>query len=147
MRTLTKHYAMLGAAFTLGMMSATAQAGPTGGSGTTSITPIDTSTYGENSGFSQIFERLTLSFGGLPGLLSLGAYLMGIVFALGGILKMKDHVEAPDKHPFKDAAVRLAAGGAFLALPYILTVMTQSIGDPNQNIGAPTLNAGTFNVQ
>lgn len=144
---IQKHYAMMGAAFTMGMMSSAAQAGPVGGGATPSITPIETTTYGEGSGFSQIFERLTLSFSGLPGLISMGAYLMGIVFAIGGILKLKDHVEAPDKHPMKDAAVRLAVGGALFALPAIMTVMTQSIGDPNQTLGPAALNAGTFNVK
>ena len=89
-KSFNKNYALLGAVFTLGMMDTSAHAAAAG------VTPVTTTSYTDQS-FSTIFERITTSFGGLPGLISMAAYIMGIVFAIGGILKIKDHVEDPGR--------------------------------------------------
>jgi hypothetical protein len=44
-------------------------------------------------------------------------------------MKIKDHVENPGNEPLKNGAIRLAAGGALLALPIIFEAMTETIGD------------------
>ncbi len=144
MKTITKAYATFGAMMTTSiLMSSTAHA--TGTSGTAgSLTPVSTSTYTDKS-FSTIFERITTSFGGITGLISMFAYLTGVVFAIAGILKIKDHVEAPDKTDLKAGAMRLIAGGALFALPFIMTTMQAAIGEGG-TVGAPKIKAATFGI-
>ena len=136
-KSIRKNYALLGAAFTLGMIDTSAQAG--------GVTPVTTTTYTDQS-FSTIFERITTSFGGLPGLISMAAYIMGIVFAIGGILKIKDHVENPGQTELKSGAIRLVIGGALFALPFVMGVMTATVGDQTQTTKVNVLNKGVFGV-
>ena len=99
------------AAFTMGMYSQAAHAG--GGGGTSS--------------FDDVWGNITNAVGGLPSLISVGAYIFGILFAVLGILKIKEHVENPQQTPLKDGAMKLAAGGALFALPFLTSVMTNLV--------------------
>ncbi len=78
--------------------------------------------------FSNIAENITTSIEDLPGLLSALAYLFGILIAVLGVLKIKDHVENPSQTPLKDGAIRLAVGGALFALPIIYEAAFSTIG-------------------
>ncbi len=141
MTTITKAYATFGAMITTSvLMSGVAHATSSG-----SLTPVQTKEYTDAS-FSTIFERITTSFGGITGLISMFAYLTGVVFAIAGILKIKDHVEAPDKTDLKAGAMRLIAGGALFALPFIMTTMQAAIGEGG-NLKAPELNAAGFGIK
>jgi hypothetical protein len=91
------------------------------------------------SNFSQVATNLTGSLSSLPGLISGLSYLFGILLGVLGVLKIKDHVENPGNAPLKDGAIRLAAGGALLALPFILKVAIGSVS------GSDT--AGSFTGQ
>jgi len=138
-KSFNKNYALLGAAFTLGMMDTSAHAGAAGGA------VVATTNYtGAEGGFSTIFERVAVSFGGLPGLISMAAYIMGIVFAIGGILKIKDHVENPGQTDLKSGAIRLVVGGALFALPFVMSVMTSSVGDQTQTTNVTVLKKASF---
>jgi hypothetical protein len=134
MMKFRKNYALLGAAFTLGTLV------PQSANAVTTVA----ATQGEDQGFSQVFERVVVSFGGLPGLLSMAAYLMGVVFAIGGILKIKDHVENPGQTELKAGAIRLVIGGALFALPFIMSLMTGTIGDQTQDTTVVNLKRATF---
>jgi hypothetical protein len=145
---MIRHYTVFGAFLTATALSSGmvhAAAGGGGGGGGASLTPVTTTTYTDQS-FSTIFERVTLSFGGLPGLISMFAYLTGIIFAFSGILKIKEHVESPDKHDLKSGAIRLVAGGALFALPLITATMTSTVGDQSTAVAAPKLNKAAFGV-
>ncbi len=138
-----KHYTLFGAMVTVAALNTSAAwAGAT--TGNSGLQPVATTTYTDQS-FSTIFERITQSFGGVTGLISMFAYLMGIIFAIGGILKIKDHVEQPEKTELKSGAIRLVIGGALFALPTIMTMMTSAIGNET-SIGAPQLKAAGFGV-
>jgi hypothetical protein len=63
----------------------------------------------------------------LPGLISGFAYLLGSLFGVLGILKIKNHVENPQTQ-LREGISRLFASGALLALPYMYRVMRDSIG-------------------
>lgn len=146
MKKSFKHsYLMMGAAFTLGMMATGAHAGTGAGTaGDNSFTAVETNTYQDQS-FSTVFERITTSVEGLPGFLTMAAYFLGIVFAIAGILKVKDHVEDPGRTQLKEGAIRLFAGGALFTLPYIMQLMSATVGDQGA-ISAPVLNKGAFTV-
>ena len=143
MKHFTHKYAILGAMVTVAALNP----GDAFASGT-GLTPVSTSTYtGTAGGFSTIFERVTTSFGGVTGLISMFAYLLGIVFAIGGILKVKEHVEEPTKTDLKAGAMRLVAGGALFALPFVMDVMQATIGDSGSTFKGPQLHEATFNIK
>ncbi len=78
--------------------------------------------------FGNISTNIALGIAQLPGLISALSYLFGVLLAVLGIMKIKDHVENPTQTPLKDGAIRLAAGGALFAIPIITEAMTNTIG-------------------
>jgi uncharacterized membrane protein HdeD (DUF308 family) len=56
------------------------------------------------------------------------SYLFGILLAVLGIMKIKDHVENPGQTALKDGAIRLLAGGALFAVPIISEAMFETVG-------------------
>lgn len=60
-------------------------------------------------------------------LFEVGAYLMGLLLGATAIVKLKAHVESPSQTPLSDSMKRFAAGGAFFALPYVVSVVRQTI--------------------
>ena len=132
-----KNYAMAGAAFTLGaLVSQPAQAqltAVTAGGGST-----------DASGFTMVFDKIVTSFGGITGLISMFAYVLGIILLIGGILKIKDHVENPGQTDLKTGVIRVIIGGALFALPAVIDYATSTIGDQKQDTSMTTLKKGTF---
>lgn len=91
--------------------------------------------------FNQIGSNITAGIASLPGLLTAVSYIMGLIFAVLGILKIKDHVENPSQTQLKDGAIRLAVGGGLFALPIITSSMQALINNGNAGaIDANTLN-------
>lgn len=78
--------------------------------------------------FSGILTRISSSIDELPGLLSAVAYLLGLIMAVSGTLKLKDHVENPDQTPLREGTVRLLTGGALFGLPVIYAALFNTIG-------------------
>lgn len=117
-KTKTSYY-KLGAAMTAGMLatSGSAQAA---------------------NNFGSIASNINVSISSLPGLISALAYLFGVLLAVLGIMKIKDHVENPTQTPLKDGAIRLAAGGALFAVPIILEAMSETIDAGGSGSGAST---------
>lgn len=108
MKILNRYAYKMSAAFTVGMLaSQDAHAG---------------------QDFSKIAENITLSIGGIPGLISGVAYVVGLILAVLGIMKIKDHVENPTQTPLKDGVIRLVVGGGLFALPIILEAMFTTVG-------------------
>ena len=87
-----------------------------------------TSTKAHANNFSNIAENIVTSITNLPQLLSALSYMFGILLGVLGVMKIKDHVENPGQTPIKDGAIRLAAGGALLALPIIFESMLETVG-------------------
>ena len=78
--------------------------------------------------FNSIAGNIVSSISNLPTLLSALAYMFGLLLAVLGIMKIKDHVENPGQTPLKDGAIRLLAGGGLFALPIILDAMKATVG-------------------
>lgn len=96
--------------------------------------------------FSTIATNIVASIASLPGLLSGLAYMFGILLAVLGILKIKDHVENPGNTPLKDGAIRLAAGGALFALPIVYEAAFTTIGQEGVATEAAALNPVTMGL-
>jgi hypothetical protein len=58
------------------------------------------------------------------------------MLALAGIVRLRFHVDNPEQYPLREGLVRLGAGGALLALPYVTLAITGSIHGSAPNIGA-----------
>lgn len=106
---------------------------------------LASSTEARANDFSNVATNVITSIQSVPGLLSGLAYMFGILLGVLGILKIKDHVENPSNTPLKDGAIRLAAGGALFALPFIYEAMTQTTN--NGNVGAATAAAKLTKVE
>ena len=119
---LNRLSAMTGAAFVMGtLVSNEANAG--------------------NKTFNDIATNITDGINTLPGLLAAVSYMMGLIFAVLGVLKIKDHVENPSQTQLKDDAIRLAIGGALFAIP----IVTASMQDLINNGDTTTIDGNNLN--
>lgn len=78
-----------------------------------------------------IIESSTSEMSNVPTLISWVAYLAGAGLGMAGIFKLRQHVDSPAQTPMKDGLVRLAAAGALLSLPVIMSAMTDFVGGDN----------------
>lgn len=74
-------------------------------------------------------KNIVTAVSGTVALISTLAYIAGAGLALAGIFKLKQHVDNPAQAPMKDALIRLACGGMFLSLPFMMRIMQGSISD------------------
>lgn len=102
---------------------------------------------GAGNSFSTIARNISEGIEELPGLITGLCYLVGLLMAVMGIMKVKDHVENPTQTPMKDGAIRLAAGGALFALPILMESMLNMIGTTGFSVEAPTVSKVGFNVR
>lgn len=111
------------------------------------VTGLLASKDAEANSFTSISQTITSQIGGLPGFLTAIAYIMGVILAVLGILKIKDHVENPSQTPLKEGAIRLAAGGALFVVPIITEAMQNLIGQGGVGVTAQTMqNIDSFNT-
>jgi hypothetical protein len=66
--------------------------------------------------------------------------MMGLLFSVLGVLKIKDHVENPTQTQLKDGAIRLAVGGALFVIPVVTSAMQELV-----NTGDSAINPGDVN--
>lgn len=79
--------------------------------------------------FGQLICTITANTGFLPAFLTAAAYLFGVVMGVWGILKIRDHVLNPQQTTIFEGVSRLIAGGAFFALPLIVSVLDNTIAN------------------
>lgn len=73
------------------------------------------------------------SSNGLPGFVTAMAYIVGLIMAIVGLFKLKDHVLNPNQTPISDAVKRFIAGGALFALPMVTEAAQNMITGGNTN--------------
>jgi hypothetical protein len=88
---------------------------------------------------SEIAQNIVFSAEELPGLLAALSYLLGILFGVWGIVKIRDHVESPAQNPARNGYIRLLAGGALFALPVIYETMYNTINGGPGGLPLPFL--------
>ena len=86
--------------------------------------------------FNSISTNITTQIGTLPGFITALAYILGTLFAVLGLLKIKDHVENPSNSPLKDGLIRLAIGGALFVVPIITEAMQNLVGQGGAGVAA-----------
>ena len=109
-KKLNSYTLKLSAAMTVGML--VAQSG---------------SAFAATNNASTVANNIMTSSGSFPALINTFAYIGGIGLGVAGVFKLKQHVDNPGQAPMKDALMRLAAGGALLALPFLTNVIMGSV--------------------
>lgn len=90
---------------------------------------------------NNILTNFIDSIENMPGFVSALAYLLGLLLGVAGIIKVKDHVETPDRVELREGVIRLLAGGALFALPTVFDAMFTAItGDGGSDGGGGFLN-------
>lgn len=131
MLKLNKLMARTGAAFTMGLL-VSAEANATVGANNTA------------GSFNAVGNSIIQGISDLPGLLTGLSYMMGLLFSVLGVLKIKDHVENPTQTQLKEGAIRLAAGGALFLIPVVTTAMQDLISTGQGPINAANVNKIQF---
>lgn len=102
---------------------------------------------GSGNSFTSISKTITEQIGGLPGFITAISYVMGVLFAVLGILKIKDHVENPSNTPLKEGAIRLAVGGGLFVIPLITEAMQNLVGTNGTGVDVQSMkNINTYNA-
>lgn len=96
------------------------------------------------SDFNAILAQMINSIEDTPGFISAGAYILGLIAGVSGLLKLKEHVEEPERNPLKEGVVRLAVAGLLFGLPTLYSAMDSAIGDTGV-LGTITALLGTLN--
>tara|TARA_Y100000034_G_scaffold127638_1_gene180727 strand:+ start:604 stop:969 length:366 start_codon:yes stop_codon:yes gene_type:complete len=104
---------------------------------------MTSSAHAGGNNISSIASNIVTSIQDLPSLISALSYLFGLLLAVLGVMKIKDHVENPTQTPLSHGAIRLAAGGGLFALPIITESMLNLVGDGTA-VSQASLNQVTF---
>jgi hypothetical protein len=67
----------------------------------------------------------------VPKLIALGAYVIGAFFAVRALFALKGFIESPDDNPITKVLGFAAVSALLILLPYIISVMTNTIGAKN----------------
>jgi len=85
-----------------------------------------------------VAKQVTTSFGALARLITAGAYLAGLGFAIGAIMKFKQHKDNPTQIPIGTPIALLFISAALLFLPTILGVTQQTLFGTEGTVAGPT---------
>ena len=79
--------------------------------------------FGVTATVGDVICNSWLTSSGLPAFLSGLAYLLGLVFGVWALVRIKNHVINPQQTSLWEGVSRLLAGGAFFALPTVVSAL------------------------
>lgn len=79
--------------------------------------------------FGHILGNIADSVETVPGIVTAFAYMLGLIFGVSGLLKIKEHVEEPSRTPVKEGVMRLLLGGALFAIPTVYDAIYNAVSD------------------
>lgn len=89
-----------------------------------------------------VIKSTFTSTSGVPGLLAGFSYLCGLILGIWGILKLKAHVENPNNPEIWDPIKRFIAGGMFFVLPYMVSVVQNTVARDGITLSGSSFNTG-----
>lgn len=92
---------------------------------TSSLFGITSTTDANN--VNTVLGNISASLSSTPGIITAIAYLLGLIFSVMGVIKVKEHVEAPEQTKLNEPVIRLLVAGALFALPTLYTAMFNSV--------------------
>jgi hypothetical protein len=96
--------------------------------------------------FNEIFTNIVYAMSNTPLLVYVFAYLAGVIMIVSALLKLKEHVEDPNKAPLRTVVGRMLIAGALLTLPTLFNAMATSISPNYETYSFLELIAGVVNV-
>ncbi len=82
--------------------------------------------FGLGQSFGDVICMAMLNSIGLPAFLTAISYVLGLIFGLWGVLKIRDHVLNPTQTRLNEGVTRLLAAGAFFGMPVVATALQSS---------------------
>lgn len=82
-------------------------------------------------GLTTVIDNISNSVWDLPRFAIALSYLLGLLFGILGLLKLKEHVENPQQMPLRTPIIRLLVGGALVSIPGIMMAVSNLIGGSN----------------
>lgn len=87
--------------------------------------------FAQATTFADMSKNIVIATGNFQNLISTVCWIGGAGLGVAGIFKLKQHVDNPGQVPMKDGLIRLGAGGALLAFPFVMIGMAGSISNAN----------------
>ncbi len=98
--------------------------------------------HAEASDLGSVASTLTSSFANLAKLITAGAYMAGLGFAMAAMLKFKAHKDNPTQIPIGTPIALLFIGAALIFLPNIFTIAGNTIFGGTSGAGGVTGTTG-----
>lgn len=109
----------------------------------TSIILYSDYSYASAKNIGTIATTITESFAGVAKLITAGAYIAGVGFALTSILKFKAHKDNPTQIPIGTPIALLFVAAALMFLPTLFGIAGQTVFGTTAGMGGLTGTTGT----
>lgn len=109
------------------------------------VAGVSTGAFAGNQTMGDIMNNVIGAWSGLPGFLSMMAYVSGAFLAVQAVFKFKDHVDNPTHNPISSGVKRLLAGGMMLSLPF-MTSATRGTIFGGTGVGDAHIQMGTVDT-
>ncbi len=86
--------------------------------------------FGPASTVGDVICNTWLTSSAIPAFLSAISYVLGLVFGVWALVKIKNHVINPQQTSLWEGVSRLLAGGAFFALPTVVAALQMTFAPP-----------------
>jgi hypothetical protein len=103
---------------------------------------------GQTVDMNQQARQLGEQMSNIPRLIAMASYVIGAFFAVRALFALKGFIESPDDNPVTKVLSFGAVAALLILLPYIIGVMTNTIGANTQNVtssSASFTDDGSFN--
>lgn len=89
---------------------------------------ISTDAYAQNKTAGDIANEMKGQFGSLGKALVAGAFFIGIILVITGLIKLKSASENPNQAKYSDGLWRLAVGAGLIAIPAVTGILGATLG-------------------
>ena len=91
---------------------------------------------GDSSGIASVANQVKTSFGAVAQLITAGAYIAGMGFGVGAIMKFKAHKDNPQQIPVGTPVALLFISAALLFMPSIFSVAGGTLFGSSGTVGS-----------
>jgi hypothetical protein len=97
---------------------------------------------GDSQTLGAVIKNVFTSSSLVPGLFAGFCYLCGLVLGFMAIMKLKAHAENPNNPEIWDPLKRFLAGGLFFSLPYLVSVVVETVSKDGETLSGSSYNTG-----
>lgn len=97
------------------------------------------SAYAQSQRAGALADELKSQFGQLGQAVVMGAFFIGIIMVIAGLMKLKAAADNPNQAKYSDGLWRLAVGAGLIAIPAVTGILGATLGlGETASITAPT---------